>query len=92
MTHLDQCRAKKCRAPIRWFYTLAGKKMAVDREPISHEDAYAEPRGVFYLDDADRLISWAPGVLLEPDHELWRTHWGTCLDPDEIRGGSPDGR
>ena len=86
MTHLDHCRAKKCRAPIRWFFTANGARMAVDRDPISHEEAYAEPRGVFYLDERDRLTSWAPGLLLPVDHDLWRTHWDTCRDPDEIRG------
>lgn len=79
---VTSCKSQKCRARIRWVRTLQGKPMPLDEEPISHEDAALEPRGVFFLDELARAVSWSPSMTLAGVDvgELYRTHWGTCTD------------
>lgn len=81
---LGNCRSSKCNAPIRWARTTAGKRIPLDREPLDHQEAYAESRGVFYLDDFGVATAWAPGLIADVG-ELYRAHWATCRDKEAFR-------
>lgn len=82
---LGNCRSNECRAPLRWTITEKGKRIPLDRDPIPREEARANPRGVFYLDDRGRAVAWNPAMLIDIDEDLFRSHWATCKHPEEFR-------
>lgn len=86
---LGNCRSKKCRAPLLWTLTTNAKRIPLDRDPISHTEAYANPRGVFYLDERGVALSWGPGVMIDADESLYRSHWATCVDQEAFRKNTP---
>lgn len=81
---MSRCRGPRCRAEVLWTRTPEGRKVLLTRASISHAEACAEPRGVFFLDDRERAIAWYPVTVAEVG-ELYRAHWGTCPDRDTFR-------
>lgn len=79
------CKGPSCRRPIKWVLSEKGKRLCLDDAPITRQEAFDEPRGVFFLDeDSGRYLAWAPTIILEVG-DLYRTHWGTCPDRDQFR-------
>ena len=74
-----ECRS--CRAPIEWKKTLSGKSIPLDLEPV--------PDGNIVLTDGDVAETLGPLELelLDPDRARYVSHFATCPDADQWRGG-----
>lgn len=84
-SEVTYCRSAKCRARIRWIRSTKGnhKPMCFDAEPITIQEAAAEPRGVYYRDDSGFAVAWTPTV--SDNGPLYRSHWGSCADTASFR-------
>lgn len=83
-SEIKHCRSAKCRARIIWLPSAkSGKPMPFDAEPISDQDALAEPRGVYFRGEDGCAVAWTP--TLSDSGPLYRSHWGTCADQASFR-------
>lgn len=82
---MARCRGARCRAPIRWHETEAGKKMCLDAAPVDRSEAARDDRAIYFLDDEDRAVKWTSALAAVDVGELYRSHWATCPDREDFR-------
>lgn len=85
-----RCRDRTCKAEIIWAKTPAGKKLALDREPVTVQESSTK-KGPFFMlpDGATDPDHGGPlaVVVSKSDHPRpwYRAHWATCNSPDKFR-------
>lgn len=78
---LELCNGSSCRAQIRRAFTLAGKRMPLDPDPVP--DATVVVRRTATGDV--RAVVLAGHDPRDPDEATWRPHFVTCPNSAEFR-------
>lgn len=78
---LEVCNGPRCDARIRRAFTIAGKRMPLDPDPVPDSNVVIRRM----TDDTIRAVVLAGHDIRDADEPTWRAHFVTCPDAEEFR-------